>query len=264
MVFLHDTLESLTLVAAEIGSHNVSYLRHHKKLTPLSHLHLDHCDVAPEALEIILSVPQALQALELTEYEYGRVKYAILDPEELMIALSRQGDSLRDLHLGLRPQKWGVRAPCNFCNFTSLRKLTLECMSLDDVVDFSLAMEGRMIKITGHHYHIVWIISPKHPFSLVLQTPPDYMLNTDDGQAVIERLGRSLRAPNESSLRSSPTFGTRLTIVRQTEIKGAIAPYLYEEHVPEKIVCYDSIASASNWDFKTDDECQRDANIQEY
>ena len=40
-------------------------------------------------------------------------------------------------------------------------------------------------------------------------------------------------------------------VVRQTEPKGAVPPYLYNEHVPEKVVCYDSFASTPNWDFKT-------------
>jgi hypothetical protein len=261
-VFLHDTLESLTLVAAEIGARNVSYLTHHKKLTPLSRLHLDHCDVAPEALEIILSVPRALQSLELTEYDYGPVKHAIRHPEELRMALSPQGDSLRDLHLGLRSQQRGFRAPYDFCNFASLQQLTLECMSLDNIVTSSLALEGRMLKITGNGTlrQIVWIVAPERPFSLVLETTPGYKLDTLDGQTGIERLGQALRTPKESYVRSSPTFRIRLVIVRQTEPKGAVAPYLYDEHVPEKVICYDSFASKSNWDFKTENERQTDTD----
>jgi hypothetical protein len=260
MVFLHDTIESLTLVAAEIGARSVSYLRHHKNLTPLSRLHLDHCDVAPEALEIILSVPRALQSLELTEYDYGPVKHAIRHPEELKMALSPQGDSLRDLHLGLRSQQRGSRAPYDFCNFTSLQKLTLECMSLDNIFPSSLTLEGRVLKITGKGSvrQLVWIVAPKCPFSLVLETPPGYKLDTLDGQTGIESLGQALRTPKESNLQSSSTFGVRLVIVRQTEPKGAVAPYLYNEYVPEKVVCYDSFASKSNWDFKTENERQAD------
>jgi hypothetical protein len=46
--------------------------------------------------------------------------------------------------------------------------------------------------------------------------------------------------------------------MRQTRPKGAVPPYLYNEHVPEKVVCYDSFASESNLDFKTDKERKDD------
>jgi hypothetical protein len=263
MVFLHNNLESLTLVAAEIGAHNVSYLRHHKKLTRLSRLHLDHCDIDPKALEIILSVPRALRSLELTEYDYGGVNYAIGSHEELGMALSPQEDSLRDIHLGLRSQQWGIRAPYDFCDFTNLEKLTLECMSLDDFPYSPSALKGHTLKITGNGAirHIIWIVIPKRLFSLVLQTPAGYRLNVRDSKTGIERLGRFLRTPDITGVQSSPAFETRLIIVRQTEPKGAVPPYLYDEHVPEKVVCYDSFASASKWDFKTNHERRTDETI---
>jgi hypothetical protein len=263
MIFLHDNLESLTIVAAEIGADDVSYLRHHKRLTRLSRLHLDHCDVCPKALEIILSVPRALVSLVLTEYDYrGPHKYCISNDEELGMALAPQIDSLRDLYLGLRFQQQSFPTPYNFSNFASLDKLILECKPLDNLLHPSLVFTDRMLQISqfvnATVRHVVWITFPKRPLCLVLQTPPGYRLTASDTQRDIEKLGRSLRITHDAVVWSPQAFETRLIMVRQTEPKGAVPPYLYNEHVPEKVVCYDSFASTSNWDFKTEAELQTD------
>lgn len=259
-MFLHNTLESLTLVYASLGPSDVSHLRHHKKLTALSRLHLDHCDICPLALEIILSVPRALQSLELTEYDYGNTfQYNVRDVEQLMTALSPQEDSLQDLQLGLRFQRSGFQTPCDFRNFTKLQKLIVECQPLNNC---PLTLEGRMLQITEPgvipHLSWIWIVLPERPFSLVLETPPGHRLDAADDRAAIEKLGRSLSLRHNPSTQPLPSLDTRLVIVRQTRPKGAVPPYLYNEHVPEKVVCYDSFASAPNWDFETDGERQDD------
>ena len=263
MIFLHDNLESLTIVAAKIGPGDVSYLRHHKRLTKLSRLHLDHCNVCPKALEIILSVPRALISLVLTEYDYRAPhKYSISNGEELGMALTPQIDSLRDLSLGLRFQQQSFPTPYDFSNFTSLEKLILECMPLDNLLHPSLVLTDRTLQISKFDNatvrHVVWITFPERPLCLVLQTPPRYRLTASDTQRDIERLGRSLRITHDTVVRSPQAFEIRLMMVRQTERKGAVPPYLYNEHVPEKVVCYDSFASTSNWDFKTETELQTD------
>ena len=91
---------------------------------------------------------------------------------------------------------------------------------------------------------------------LVLQTPPGYRLTASDTQRDIERLGRSLRITHDAVVWSPQAFEIRLMMVRQTEPKGAVPPYLYNEHVPEKVVCYDSSASTPNWDFNTKTELE--------
>lgn len=260
MVFLHNTLESLTLVAASLGPHSVSYLRHHKKLTTLSRLHLDHCDISPQALEIILSVPRALQSLEFTEYNYGNAfQYAVRDVEQLLRALSPQEDSLKDLQLCLRFHRSGFQRPYDFRNFTSLQKLTMECQPLSKC---SLALKDRVLQIMRpritSHLIWIWVVLPERPFCFVLQTPPGHRLDTVDDRTAIENLGRSLSMHHNPNTQPLPALETRLVIVRQTRPKGAVPPYLYNEHVPEKIVCYDSFASGSNWDFKTDKERKDD------
>jgi len=263
MIFLHDNLESLTIVAAEIGTDDVSYLRHHKRLTRLSRLHLDHCDVCPKALEIILSVPRALISLVLTEYDYRDPhKYCISNNEELGMALIPQIDSLRDLYLGLRFQQQSFPTPYDFSNFTSLQKLILECMPLDNLLHHSLVLTNRTLQISEFDQatvlHVVWITFPDRPLCLVLQTPPGHRLTASETQRDIERLGQSLRITHDAVVRSPQAFEIRLMMVRQTEPKGAVPPYLYNEHVPEKVVCYDSFASTSNWDFKTEAELRTD------
>ena len=266
MVFLHETLESLTLVAAKIGLQHVNHLRHHKKLTRLSSLHLDHCSISAKALEIIISVPRALESLELTEYDYGApLMHPMRNAEEVKMALSPQEDSLRDLHLGLLYQRRGSRTPYDFCNFANLRNLTLECTTLDSVLHSSLVLKDRMLKISEttifNARYLIWITLPDRPFSLELQTAPGYILTDVDVRTGIERLGRSLRGPRDHRQQSSQVFETRLVIVRQTKPKGAVPPYLYDEHVPEKVICYDSFAPTSNWDFKTEAELQTDEEI---
>jgi hypothetical protein len=253
MIFLHDNLESLTIVAAEIGANDVSYLRHHKRLTKLSRLHLDHCDVCPKALEIILSVPRALVSLVLTEYDCrGPHKYCISNDEELGMALTPQIDSLRDLCLGLRFQQQSFSTPHDFSNFTSLEKLVLECMPLDNLLHPSLVLTDRTLQISGFDgatlRHVVWITFPERPLCLVLQTPPGYRLTACDTQRDIEKLGRSLRRTHDAVVRSPQAFEIRLMMVRQTERRGAVPLHLYNDYVPEKVVCYDSFASTSNWD----------------
>jgi len=269
-VFLNDTLESLTLVAAEIGAHHVNALTHSEKLTPLSRLHLDHCDVATYALEVILSIPRALESLELTEFGYGwqsdygwSLRYGIRDHEELNMVLSPQADSLRDLHLGLHFQGEPFQTPHDFCNFTSLQSLILECMPLENALCSPVGPENNMLKISefGTLLNIVWIVFPTRPISLVLQMPPGCRLTADDCQRSIERFGRSLKECRDTSIQSSPTLTTRLIIVRQTAAKGVVPPYLYNEHVPEKVVCYDSLAPTSNWDFETDTELQTGGDL---
>jgi hypothetical protein len=263
MIFLHNNLESLTIVAAEIGARDVSYLKQHKRLTKLSRLHLDHCDISPKALEIILSVPRALISLVLTEYDYrGPYKYCISNDEELGMVLTPQIDSLRDLHLGLRFQQQSFPTPYDFSNLTSLEKLTLECMPLDNLLHPSLVLTDRTLQISEFDNatirHVVWVTFPRRPLCLVLQTPPGYRLTASDTQRDIEKLGRSLRITHDAVVRSPQAFEIRLMMVRQTERKGAVPPYLYNEHVPEKVVCYDSFAPTSNWDFKTETELQTD------
>jgi hypothetical protein len=268
MIFLHENLESLTIVAAEIGADDVSYLRHHKRLTKLTRLHLDHCDVCPKALATILSVPRALISLVLTEYDYrDPPKYCISQDEQLGMALNPQIDSLRTLHLGLRAQHLSFPTPYNFSNFTSLQKLILECRPLDNHLRHSLVLIDRTIQISQLDNvtirHVVWIILPDHPMSLVLQTPPGYRLTASDTQRDIEKLGRSLRVTHDAVLQFRQAFETRLMMVRQTAPKGAVPPYLYYEHVPEKVVCYDSFASTSNWDFDTKAEVQAEEESRE-
>jgi hypothetical protein len=261
MIFLHDNLESLTIVAAEIGADDVSYLRHHKRLTKLSRLRLDHCDVCPKALAIILSVPRALISLVLTEYDYrGIPKYCISNDGQLGMALNPQIDSLRDLYLGLRFQQQSFPTPYDFSNFTSLQKLILECRPLDNRLHPSLALTDRTLQISELDNvtvrRVVWITFPEHPMCLVLQTPPGYRLTASDTQRDIEKLGQSLRITHDAVVQPRRAFEIRLMVVRQTEPKGAVPPYLYNEHVPEKVVCYDSFASTPNWDFKTKAEVE--------
>jgi hypothetical protein len=258
MVFLHDTLEFLTLVSASLGPHSVGDLRHHKRLTPLSRLHLDHCDVSPEALKIILLVPRALQSLEFAEYSYGNTfRYAIRDVEQLVTAMSPQEDSLRELQLRLRFHQSGFRRPFDFGNFTRLQKLTVECQPINPC---HVVLEGRVLQITGPTdialVSWIWIVLPERPFNLVLQIPPGHKLYAADDRRAIENVGRSLSTRHNAGKQPSPALETRLVIVRQTRPKGAIPPYLYNEHVPEKVVCYDSFASGSNWDFETNQERQ--------
>ena len=262
-VFLHDTLESVTLVAAYIDAHHVNHLRHHKKLTPLSRLHFDHCSISSTALETILSVPRALKSLELTEHDYGvSPGPSIHDPEELQMALSPQQYSLRHLHLGLLFHQQGFRTPYDFSSFANLQKVVLERRQLNSVLHSSLAPKDGMIKISevggSNSRQMLWITFPQRPFSLEIQTAPGHMLTNSDVRRGIEGLGRSLRGPCSTNLQSSPIFDTRLVIVRQTEQKGAVPPYLYGEHVPEKVVCYDSFATAASWDIKTEAELHAD------
>jgi hypothetical protein len=261
MIFLHDNLESLTIVAAEISTNDVIYLKHHKRLTKLSHLHLDHCDVSPKALGIILSVPRALISLVLTEYDYRSLpKYYISSDEQLEMALSPQIDSLRDLYLGLRFQQQSFPTPYDFSNFTSLQKLILECRPLDNRPRHSLVLTDRTLQISELDNitvrRVAWVTFPERPMCLVLQTPPGYRLTASDTQRDIERLGRSLRITHDAVVQPQRAFEIRLMVVRQTEQKGAVPPYLYNEHVPEKVICYDSFASTPNWDFKTKAELE--------
>ena len=266
MVFLHDTLESVTLVAAYIDAQYVNHLRHHQKLTPLSRLHFDHCNISSTALKTILSVPRSLKSLELTEYDYGvSPGPSIHGPEELQVALSPQQYSLRHLHLGLIFHHRGFHTPYDFSSFESLQKVVLECRQLNNVLHSSLAPKDGVIKMSevgaSNPRHMLWITFPQRPFSLKIQTAPGHILTDSDVRRGIERLGRSLRAPRSTDLHSSPVFDARLFIVRQTEQRGAVPPYLYNEHVPEKVVCYDSFATAASWDVRTEAELRADEDI---
>ena len=253
-------------MAAEIVEHDVDCLRHHRRLTRLSRLHLDSCGISPSALQIILSVPQALRSLELTEYDYrAPLRHPIRDLEELQMALRPQEDSLRELHLGLLFQRRGFREPYDLSNFKNLRKLTLECTQMNGVVHASLSAKDGEVKISEiaavNTRNIVWVRLPEHSFTLVLQTAPGHMLTDSDVRRGIEGLGRSLRKPRGSSRQLSHAFETRLVIVRQTQAKWAVPPYLYNEHVPEKVICYDSFASRSTWDFRTDAELETEEDV---
>ncbi len=255
-VFLHPTLESLTLVAAEINPMSVGYLRHYRKLTPLSHLHLDHCDVSFRALEAILSLPRALELLELQEYDYGRsYKYGLTSPEELKAALVTQKDTLRELHLGLRRQSTIFAGPLDSSYMAALQCLTIECAKLDNITHAMVVPNGENEKdimliasnVEMANSALVWMVVPQFSMRIVLQSPPGYMPSRHT-QLMIEGLGQILRGYNDRRVK------VQLLMVRLTELEGAVPPYLHDEKVPEKVLCYDSFTGTSTWHTRTDAE----------
>lgn len=236
---------------------DVARLRHYKKLTPLTHLHLDHCDVSFRALETILSMPRALQRLELQEYDYGppSYKYGLTSAEELKAALVPQSQSLKELHIGFRRQSTIFAGPLDFNYFESLESLTVECTRLDNITHAMVVPdsgEERDIMLIASHIEVinaalVWIVVPRFNIKLVLQLPPGYIPSRHT-QLMIEGLGQVLRGYNDQRLR------VQLVVIRLTERKDAVAPYLHDERIPERVLCYDSLAATQNWNTKTDAE----------
>ena len=254
-VFLHPTLESLTLVAAEISPTSVCYLRHHRNLTCLRRLHFDHCDISFQALEAILLLPRALERLELQEYDYCRsYKYGLTSSEELKAALVAQKDTLKELHLGLRRQSTIFAGPLDFSYMATLQCLTIECAKLDNITHAMVVPNGERendvmliaSNIEMANSALVWMVVPNFSIKVVLQTPSGYVPSRHT-QLMIEGLGQILRGYNDQRIK------VQLFMMRLTEV-GAVPPYLHDEKVPEKVLCYDSFAATPTWDTRTDAE----------
>lgn len=260
-------LESLTLVAAEINAIDVAYLRHYRRVTPLAFLHLDHCDISYRALETIMSLPKALQGFELQEYNYNHsYKYGLTSSGELTAALVHQSHSLRHLHLGFRQISMILGAPLEVGYFVSLQTLTVECLELDDLLDALLianpaapAAGNNVLLIAGNNNvpraMLVGIILPDFALKIMLQTPPGY-IPSRHSQYMIEHLGQIIETFNIGRAR------VQLVMVRLTEMVGAVPPYLYDEHIPEKVICYDSFAPKPKWDIKTKAEIRTEEEFQ--
>lgn len=244
-------------MAAEINPADVAHLRHYKKLTPLNHLHLDHCDVSFRALETILSMPKALERLELQEYNYGppSYKYGLTSAEELKAALIPQSHSLRELHINFRRQSTIFAGPLDLNYLGSLETLTVECAGLDSITHAMVVRdseEERDIMLIASHIEVsnaalVWIVVPRFNIKLVLQLPPGYMPSRHT-QLMIEGLGQVLRGYNDKRLK------VQLVVVRLTEVTDAVPPYLHNERRPERVLCYNSLAAKQNWNTKTNAE----------
>lgn len=145
-IFVHPTLQDLTISCMCTDRPSAySDFEKFERTTALTSLHLEESDFHPEALSILLRLPQALKSLRLSEgvrysseFSEGSSRmHGNMNPGRFSQALSRSvADSLEHLSVALghkRRQGQTITSPNSSLNLTSLHHLKFLEISLSSL-----------------------------------------------------------------------------------------------------------------------------------
>ena len=140
IVLLHPNLLSLTLTTFTIDGEDLYFLRHYRRRTPLTHLHLDNWDVSASGFESILATPTALESLKFQEYNYdGSIKHGFRVANDVLRALASQRESLKELHISFRGELGLAGQFLDLQGLSALLYLRFECPILPGRIERGLA-----------------------------------------------------------------------------------------------------------------------------
>src|SRR6266487_5145279 len=99
MIFLHPTLQCLTIINAQADQWAMNDLIDCKGSTSLQELHLLKSDIHSRSLAIMLSVPKALKSLRITQNisRYPPREHSPLNLNDFILAMTPQYESLESL-----------------------------------------------------------------------------------------------------------------------------------------------------------------------
>jgi hypothetical protein len=287
-IFLHPTLQSLTISCARIDGVELDHLKAFAQRTPLSSLSLDQCDMSASGLISILSLPASLKALKVLEVSrQGPQRHTLDYSRALLRALSPQRKSLESLCLSLRgPKLSPFSQDFDMSSFDALRVLRISCQRRSESVYPTSLMWATYappaldtlvfsgIEIQDRRNNVVFpselqaclktlnaadLCHLARTICLSLQYGSDVRA---DGRKAVEELGKRFRNASSRTSQASPSKvtchndegrgGPRLCVSRFTRGRGAIPPFLYHEHEPEELPLYDSSTRGSGWLNATD------------
>lgn len=288
-IFIHPSLQSLTISCARIDSATLDHLKIYAQRTPLRHLFLDQCDISAAGLATILSLPTALKGVEVLEVRrQGPRRHELEYSQALLRALSLQRTSLESLALSLRdPRLPPFSQGFDMSSFHALRLLKVSCQrhgdsvyptslkwatyappSLDMLIFSEVELQHRQnnVAFPSELQACLKALDPvdlsdvARTVCLSLQPGSDVRA---DARKAIEELGQRFRKaspqPSQATSSAAPGHrgqrkdgGPRLCVTRFTRARGAIPPYLYREYRPEEIPLYDSSCKGTGWLSATD------------
>lgn len=258
----HPTLESLTIARAHVNDEeDLRKLLPHPlnvRSTPLKSLQLEQCDISASGLALLLSLPQALQSLNISESElFGPRLYTPLTVDALVSALLPLKDSLSSLALETVPTG---SLPLDLTPFTALTRMAFGGSFT------RLASKIQHSSTTGPDSHRVLPVYPPHLASLkfgqayyrhriegkLIQPYIRTILEQKDAHTFTDlatitvcvgepeaTMGKFTKAHEEFG-KECIAHGVNFVAVGVTSTPGFIPPYFFGEPFPVETVLYDS------------------------
>lgn len=124
-VFLHPTLQYLTIFNAQADQWAMQDLHKHEDSTALEELHFFKCDIHSQSLADILALPRALKCLTIGQADgYHTMENSPLDVNDYVGAMTNQYDYLETLAI-LRETEFR-HSPLKLEKLSALRRLEID------------------------------------------------------------------------------------------------------------------------------------------